>query len=108
MSWEIEYYNEKVLKNILSMPDDMVARFNNYAELMEQHGPALGMPHSKAMGKSLFELRVKGESGISRIFYCTIKGERVIILHSFIKKTQKTPIKEIDTARKRQKEVSNV
>ena len=52
-----------------------------------------------------YEIRAKGKEGIGRSLFCTIKGQEIIILHSFIKKSKKTPKKEIDLARKRMKEV---
>lgn len=75
---------------------------------MEEHGADLRMPHSRAMGQGLFELRCKGREGIGRVFYCTMIGREIVILHSFIKKTQETPEKELDVARKRLKEIRNV
>lgn len=57
------------------------------------------------MGNGLFELRCKGAEGIGRAFYCTMVGREIVILHSFIKKTQETPERELKTARKRLKEV---
>lgn len=74
---------------------------------MEEHGADLRLPHSRAMGDGLFELRCKGEEGIGRVFYCTLVGRQIIILHSFIKKTQKTPDRELKTARKRLKEIKH-
>lgn len=74
-------------------------------ERMEEVGPDLGMPHTRPMGDGLFELRVKAEEGIARIFYCTHIKKEIVMLHSFIKKTKETPKKELDTARKRLKEV---
>jgi len=65
------------------------------------------MPHSRAMGKGLFELRPKGREGIGRAFYCFVIGRRIIILHAFIKKTPATPEPELKIARKRIKEVQN-
>jgi len=53
----------------------------------------------------LFELRVKGKEGIARIFYCTRIGKRIVMLHVFIKKTQKIPKKELKVATQRMKEV---
>jgi len=70
-----------------------------------EFGPNLGMPHSRSMGGGLFELRPHGREGIGRAFYCFVVGQRVIILHAFIKKTQGTPKKELKIARKRMKEV---
>ena len=71
--------------------------------MMEKHGADFRMPHSRALGQGLFELRCKGKEGIGRAFYCTM----VVVLHCFIKKTQDTPDKELAIARKRLKEVLN-
>jgi len=75
--------------------------------MMEECGPALGLPYTKSLGKGLFEIRAKGTEGIGRSFFCTIKDKEVVILHSFIKKSQKTPNKEMKIARKRLKEVKS-
>ena len=75
--------------------------------LMENHGANLRMPHSRAMGNGLFELRCKGQEGIGRVFYCTLVGREIVVLHSFIKKSQETPDIEMKIARKRLKEVRN-
>lgn len=74
---------------------------------MEVYGPDLGMPHTKAMGEGLFELRLKAHEGIARVFYCTVIDERIMILHHFVKKTKKTPAKERSIARKRMKEIED-
>ena len=58
-------------------------------------------------GDGLFELRPKGRSGIGRAFYCYMVGKQVIVLHAFIKKTQRTPENELKLARKRLKEVQH-
>ena len=73
--------------------------------MMEECGPALGLPYTKALGDGLFEIRAKGVEGIGRSFFCTVKGKEVVILHSFVKKSQKIPNREIGVARKRLKEV---
>jgi phage-related protein len=67
----------------------------------------LRMPYSRAMGNGLFEIRPKGKDGIVRALYCFQTGERIIILHAFIKKSQATPRKEMVLALKRMKEVIN-
>ncbi|MFN7095234.1 MAG: type II toxin-antitoxin system RelE/ParE family toxin, partial [Burkholderiales bacterium] len=53
------------------------------------------MSHTKSIGNELFELRVKGAEGIARVFYCTVINKEIIMLHSFIKKTDKLPPKEL-------------
>jgi phage-related protein len=57
------------------------------------------------MGDGLFELRLKAAEGIARVFYCTMGGRKIVILHQFIKKSDKTPPKELAIARRRMKEV---
>jgi len=76
-------------------------------ELLMEFGPNLRMPHSRATGGGLFELRPRGQEGIGRAFYCFVVGHRVVILHAFVKKTQDTPDQELRLARKRMKEVLN-
>jgi phage-related protein len=101
MSWCIQYYSEKLAQSILKMPSGLLARYIHVSDMMLQFGPNLGMPHTRPMGDKLFEMRLKSREGISRVFYCTKIGKRIIILHYFIKKSQKTPDKELDIARKR-------
>jgi len=74
---------------------------------MEVYGPDLGMPHTRAMGDGLFELRLKAAEGIARLFYCTMLGRKIVILHQFIKKMDKTPPKELEKARRRMKEIKD-
>jgi phage-related protein len=72
---------------------------------MEIYGPDLGMPHTRAMGDGLFELRLKSAEGIARVFYCMVVGHNIMILHQYIKKTDKTPARELHKARRRIKEI---
>jgi phage-related protein len=74
---------------------------------MEIYGPDLGMPHTRATGEGLFELRLKATEGIARVFYCTVVARRIVMLHKFIKKSEKTPRKELEIARRRMKEVKD-
>ncbi len=108
MNYTIEYFNERVLSEIEKWPDGILAAYARLVELLMEFGPNLKMPHSKALvGKGLFELRPKGKEGVGRTFYCYLVGQRIIILHAFIKKTQETPENEMKIARKRVKEVQN-
>lgn len=84
---------------------DVLADYARLVELLAEHGPNLRLPHSRAFGDGLFELRPRGRSGIGRAFYCFLVGKRVIVLHAFIKKAQQTPDRELKLARKRMKEV---
>ena len=105
MPWTIDYYSEDVRLEIEALPVGIRASYARLAELLEEFGLELRMPHSRAMGSGLFELRPRGREGIARVFYCTKVGRKIIILHSFIKKTNETPKREMDIARRRQREV---
>lgn len=107
MAFEIEYFHERVLAEIQSWPVDVLAEYVRLVELLADHGPNLRLPHSRAFGGGLFELRPRGRSGIGRAFYCFIVARRVVVVHAFIKKSQQTPDKELKLARKRVKELSN-
>lgn len=107
MSWRVTFYSSGIEKEILSLPAGFVARFLRYAERMEIYGPDLGMPHTRAMGKGLFELRLKAAEGIARVFYCTVVARRIVVLHQFIKKSEKTPRKELEIAERRMKEMKD-
>ena len=105
MKWRIEYISEKVAEIILNLPDGLLARYLRLTDLMIEFGPNLGRPHTKSIEKGLSELRIKGQEGIARVFFCTKNGERIVMLHSYIKKTNKIPKKELKIAQKRLKEV---
>jgi phage-related protein len=107
MIWTITYYSESVQAEILALPAGFLARYLRYSDRIEVYGADLGMPHTRAMGEGLFELQLKAAEGIARIFYCTMVGKKIMILHQFIKKTNKTPPKERAIARRRMKEVKD-
>jgi phage-related protein len=103
--WTISYYDEQLKADISHLPEGIRASFRRLYELMKRHGANLRLPHSRAMGDGLFELRPRGKEGIGRVFYCTMIGKRIVMLHSFVKKTESTPGKELRIARARMKEV---
>lgn len=105
MKWSIKYYNQSLENQILSLHEGLLARYLRLTDIMIEFGPNLGMPHTKALGKGLFELRLKGKEGIARVFFCIKIKNTIVMLHSFIKKSQKTPKKELKIAKERMKEV---
>lgn len=107
MSWQVTFHSSNLEKEILALPAGFLARFLRYAERMEVYGPDLGMPHTRAMGKGLFELRLKSAEGIARVFYCTVVARKIVMLHQFIKKSDRTPGKELEIARRRMKETND-
>ncbi len=105
VDYTIAYYSEAVQEQLLELPDTLAARYVVLTRRMVALGPNLGEPHTKAFGDGLFELRLKGAEGIARVFFCTLVGKRIVILHSFIKKSERTPQRERETAESRMKEV---
>ncbi len=104
VNWEITYHDEKLQEAVLALPAGLLARYLHLTDRMLQYGPDLGMPHTRAMGAGLFEMRLKSQEGIGRVFYCTLLARRIVMLHQFVKKIDKTPAKEMAVARKRMKE----
>lgn len=106
MRWVVETANVAVDREIGSLPADMRARLVRLSELIEQLGfEALPRGSVKHLGGKLWELRISGRDGISRVIYLTASGRRVVILRAFIKKSQTTPQSELELARQRAKEV---
>jgi phage-related protein len=107
MAYEIEYFHERVLSRIELWPVDVLADYARLIELLAEHGPGLRLPHSRACGGGLFELRPSGRSGIGRAFYGFSSVKRIVVLHAFIKKTQQTPERELTLARRRLRDIKN-
>ncbi len=105
VDYTITYYSEDVQQKILDLPDTLAARYIVLTRRMISLGPNLGEPHTKAFGGGLFELRLKGAEGIARVFFCTLIGRRIVVLHSFIKKSDKTPPYDREIAEARMKEI---
>ena len=105
MNYTIDFYSASVQDDILALPATLQARYILLTRRMVASGPNLGEPHTQAMGAGLFELRLKGAEGVARVFYCTLIGRRIVVLHSFVKKTDKIPANEMAIAQKRLTEV---
>ncbi len=107
MTWEIEFFNESVEAETLSLPPKILAKILHIFEMIEIAGAQLGEPYTKPLSNGLFEIRAKAKEGIGRSIYCYQKEKKIIILHSFVKKDQKTPKKAIEISLKRKKEIDN-
>lgn len=88
MPYSIEYFHPRVLAEIESWPSEILADYARIAELLMEYGPNLRLPHSRAFGSGPFELRPSEKSGIGRALYCFLVGQRAVVLHAFIKKSQ--------------------
>ena len=111
MPWSVETLDKRVDKELLALPADMQAGYLRIAELIEEFGlREVGMPHVGPLKGTrkpkLWEMRMKGRSGIARAIYTTAKRNRLIVLHVFAKKSGKTPQRAIDLAKARAKALS--
>ncbi len=103
--WIVVFADHRAEKEISRLSTDVRADFLRIVEMIEKYGiEQVGMPHIKHLQGKLWEMRMKGRDGIARAIYLTANGKRVAVLHSFEKKTQKTPSGAIDISLKRAKE----
>lgn len=106
-TWTVHTLNLTVDLELEALPVDIRSRFVRVAGLLEQFGPRdVGMPHIKSLGAKFWEIRVSGRDGIARGIYIYANGKKIIVLHVFMKKTQKTPLAALETARKRAKQAN--
>jgi phage-related protein len=106
MAWTVEYFNDAARHELEALPEDIRARFERIVALIKSKGLAqVREPYVKHLEHKLWEMRMKGKDRIARSINVTASGERIVILHSFMKKTQKTPKAALDIARARAKEV---
>lgn len=103
--WRVLYANHLAQQETEALPPDIGAQFERLVRFIEEHGLLeLQRTYVKHLDGKLWELRMKGRDGIARSIYLTAEGRTVIILHSFVKKTQKTPKAAIRIAKERAKE----
>jgi phage-related protein len=88
--------DESVQKFVRGLEKPTISKFTKMTDLLEKFGNQLSMPYSKKISSRLFELRIRGQQEV-RIFY-TFSFDQAILFHGFVKKTQKTPLREIETA----------
>jgi phage-related protein len=105
MEYRLRYYSREVQEDVMALPVTLQARYINLTRRMIEFGPNLGLPHTDSFGGGLFELRLKGAEGIARVFFCTLVDKDIVMLHCFVKKSQKTPAKELNIARNRLQEI---
>lgn len=105
MSWKITFYSEKVEREALALPPGVLASFLRITELIEEFGPDLGRPHTAPLGQGLFEIRARGREGIARSIFCTARGREIVILLCTVKKQNRLPRRQMETVRKRMREI---
>jgi phage-related protein len=106
MTWTVETLNATVDAEIAAMPADMKAAFLRLSERIEAVGlERIREPHVKHLNDRLWEMRFTGRDGIGRAVYVAASGRRVVVVHAFVKKTQKTPKAVLQLAEQRAKEI---
>ena len=106
MTWTVETLGAVVDAEIAALPKDMQAAFLRLAERIESVGlERIGQPHVEHLQDKLWEMRFGGRDGIARAIYVTAIGRRIVVVHAFVKKTQKTPRAAIALAERRAKEI---
>ncbi|MFM2053190.1 MAG: hypothetical protein RL456_1227 [Pseudomonadota bacterium] len=104
--WTVELH-PAAEPELAALPEDMKARFLRIADMLQAFGPhQVGLPHVRPLEGKLWEMRMQGRDGISRAVYAAVHGRRLVVLHVFVKKTQTTPRKALDTARQRLENVA--
>ena len=105
--WTVVHLNQSVVQEFQELPKEFQAKFMHLVSLIEEFGlHNIGEPYVKHLEGKLWEMRVKTAGGHGRGLYCAWTGRRVVVLRYFIKKTPKTPIRELRIANKRLKELA--
>jgi phage-related protein len=106
VDWTVETLNETVDAEIQAMPADIRAALLRLSQRIQAVGiDRIREPHVKHLRGKLWEMRLSGRDGIGRAIYVTAVGRRLVILHAFIKKTEKTPASAMELAERRAKEI---
>lgn len=108
-NYDIEFYSkengeEPAREFILELEPKMQAKILKILDLLQVNGPYMRLPYSEYLDDGIFEIRAKQGTNISRVLYFFSIGQKIILTNGFVKKTQKTPKKEIDLAKKYRKD----
>jgi phage-related protein len=108
-SWTVDFVSEEAAEEFSALPADMRAKLQRTFDLVESRGlAALVMPLARVVEGRIWEFRVSGRDGIARSLYAAASGQTLLVLRTFIKKTPKTPRREIEIAKRRLLEDENV
>jgi phage-related protein len=106
LSWRVVYLNDLVRGEVEALSAEHRAKFRRIVELIAAKGlERVHEPYIKHVENKLWEMRLIGSDGIARVIYVTASGRRIVLLHAFVKKTQKTPRRALEIARERARQV---
>ena len=99
MEYTVEFFDKSVAKFVESLSSISQGKYIRFLHLLSEYGVRLGLPHSRRLANNLYELRLRGNQGVG-FFYCSSPKNKktIVLLHGFLKKTQKIPSKELKTA----------
>ena len=107
MTWIVETLGPIVDDELAALPADMRAKFSRISDLIESMGlERVGFPNVRHLQGRLWEMRLRGRDGIARAIYVTAAGRRVVVVRVFVKKTERTPARELKLALKRAVEIT--
>ncbi len=105
MVWRIETLDRAVDRELRELPADMRADFRRIRLLVAEVGlERVGGPHVRHLAGRLWEMRLRGRDGFARALCVRAGGRRIVVARVFVKKTRKTPRREIDLALRRARE----
>jgi phage-related protein len=107
MEWTVVYLNDAVRAEVEALSLELRAKFRRLVELIRSKGlEQIREPYVKHLEGRLWEMRLSGPNTIARIIYVAASSRRVVVLHAFVKKTEKTPRRALEIARARAKEIT--
>ena len=107
MEWTVVYLNDDVRAEVEALAVDLRSKFQRIVELVRSKGlEQVREPYIKHLEGKLWEMRLIGRDNIARVIYVAASGRRVVVLHVFIKKSDRTPRRALEIARARAKEVT--
>ncbi len=105
--WTVGFLSDVAIAEVKSLPQDMQSKFERIVTMIEANGlERMREPYVKHLEGKLWEMRLIGRDGIARSIYVTASGRRIMVLRTFVKKTEKTPRREIEIALERAKDVT--
>jgi phage-related protein len=105
MTWTVETLSDSIDEELEDLPVEVRAKFIHISKLIEEFGhEQVGMPHIRHLDGPLWEMRMKS----ARALYVKVPHKRAVVVRVFMKKTQKTPKREINLALQRAKNILEV
>ncbi len=106
MAWSVEVLNAAVADELRALPKDVRSKFERIAQMIESFGlEKVHEPYIKRVEGRIWEMRLQGRDGIARALYVTALRQRVVVVRVFVKKTEKTPRREVELALRRARDV---